>query len=148
MNASQHPHTGRVLIALGIIGFIAGIVPFTTNALRILVAPDLWHGVDLAAHGVEAMGLSVEWGLLSSAMGAFLGALLIRAGAAFRRGQPSARLLAWVYVACALTVNGADLVIFAFRARAGPMRTQMLVADGVAVVVPVLLALWLHRTRP
>ena len=148
MNTSRHKIVGWALIAAGVIGVLTGIVPLTTNALRILVDEDLWHVVDLAAHGVEAMGLSVEWGMLSSAMGTCLGAMLLCAGVGWRGGRPWATAVSWAYVFAALAVNGTDMIIFLFRARPGPMRTQMLVFDGIATLFPLLVAGWLIRRRP
>jgi hypothetical protein len=141
--ANRHAVVGRVLLFLGAVGVVTGAVPFTTNALRMLAREDLWNVTDLAAHGVEAMGLSVEWGMLSSAMGTFLGALLLAAGFGHLRGRPWARLVSWVYVAGGLTVNVTDMIIFAFRAKPGAMRSHMLVLDGIALLVPVALAAWL-----
>jgi len=54
--------------------------------------------------------------------------------------------VSWAYVLVGLTVNVTDMIIFAFRARAGVMRTQMLVFDGIALLLPVALGAWLlHR---
>jgi len=131
-----------------VIGLITGIVPFTISAVRIVADDALWGVIDLAAHGVEAMGLTVEWGLLSSAMGTCLGALLVWAGIAWRRGRGPARTITWAYILVALGVNISDMLIFAFRARPGAMRTQMLIFDGVALLIPIALAIWLHKAVP
>jgi len=85
--ASRHPRVGWLLVLAGALGIVTGVIPLTTNAMRILVNENLWNVVDLAAHGVEAMGLSVEWGMLSSAMGACLGVLLLWAGAGWLKGR-------------------------------------------------------------
>jgi len=144
---SRHARVGWVLTILGIVGVITGVIPFTINALRILADENLWGTMDFAAHGVESMGLSVEWGMLSSAMGAYLGALLLWAGRGWRSGSPRAGLASWVYVVSGLAVNVTDMIIFAFRARPGPVRSQMLVFDGIALLIPVLLAIWLIGLR-
>jgi hypothetical protein len=145
--SSRHPGVGWILTILGIVGVITGVVPFTINALRILADENLWGTVDFAAHGVESLGLSVEWGMLSSAMGAYLGVLLLWAGRGWLRGSRRAALVSWVYVLSGLTVNVTDMIIFAFRARPGPMRSRMLVFDGIALLIPILLAAWLIRLR-
>jgi len=145
MNARRHLWMGRILILIGLIGVVTGLVPLTSNGLRILFDDGLWNIVDLASHGVEAMGLSVEWGLLSSAMGTCLGVLLIWAGIRWRRGHEGAVTVTWAYVIVALGVNISDMIIFAFRARPGSMRTQMLIFDGIALLIPILLAVRLRR---
>ena len=147
MAASRHRLVGWLLILAGVVGVISGVIPFTTNGLRILVNEDLWNVVDLAAHGVEAMGLSVEWGMLSSAMGTVLGVLLLWAGVAWVQGRPSAAVVTWAYVLVGLAVNITDMTIFVFRAKHGPMRTQMLALDGIAMLIPWVLAGWLLRQR-
>ena len=54
----------------GGVGLVTGLVPFGVSLLRLL-GFDLGLGPrDWAAHGVEAMGLSVPWAALSSACGA------------------------------------------------------------------------------
>jgi hypothetical protein len=107
--------------------------------------------VDVAAHGVEAMGLSIEWAMLSSAMGLCLGVMMVWAGRGWIRGRGWAGAVSWAYVMAGLAVNGSDLVIFAFRAKAGAMRTGMLAADGAALAIPVVLGVWLvmrEKHRP
>ena len=145
MISQRHRGLGWFLVIIGVIGVLTGAVPLTTNGLRILVDPDLWNVVDLASHGVEAMGLSVEWGFLSSAMGTVLGVVLLWAGVCWLRGYPCARRVTWNYVLVGLTVNVVDMIIFAFRAKHGPMRTQMLFADGIAMLIPIVLGVWLIR---
>ena len=52
------------------------------------------------------------------------------------------------YIIVGLGVNVTDMIIFVFRAAPGRMRTHMLVADGVALAIPVVLAIWLlHRRK-
>ena len=126
---------GTLLVLCGVIGLVAGVVPFAVNALRLLGsglgrAPEDW-----AAHGVEAMGLSTEWALLSSADGAFLGALLLAAGIGWRRGRSWAPLVTLLYAIDGLLVTGVDLAVFAAKARPGPVRASMLVLDGIAFAV-------------
>ncbi|MBN1674777.1 MAG: hypothetical protein JXR37_27275 [Kiritimatiellae bacterium] len=139
---------GTVLILVGVIGVMTGLVPLATNGLRVVANDTLWAVADLSQHGVEAMGLSVEWGMLSSAMGTFLGVLLLWAGFAWHRGRGSARLISWIYVLGGLFVNVTDMLIFAFRAKPGWMRDHMLVFDGIALLIPVLLGAWLWKSRP
>ncbi|MHC4599423.1 MAG: hypothetical protein ACYS47_10495 [Planctomycetota bacterium] len=138
--ALGRPKLGWILIVIGVIGVITGVVPFITNGLRIVVDEDLWNVVDLADHGVEAMGLTVEWGMLSSAMGMFLGFLLLWAGVGWLRAAHWAPTVTVAYVICGLTVNFTDMIIFLFRAKHGAMRTQMLVLDSIAFVIPLTLA--------
>ena len=137
-----------MLLLAGVVGVIGGLVPFTINALRILVSSDLWGSVDFAAHGVEAMGLSVEWGLLSSAIGTFLGVLMVAAGRGFITSRAWARPVAWSYVFGGITVNVTDMVIFAFVAKEGAMRTQMLILDGGALLFPAAVAIALTAFKP
>jgi hypothetical protein len=132
-----------VLIAAGIIGVVTGAVPLTINTVRVVANERAYGMVDLAAHGVEAMGLSREWGMLSSGMGTLLGVLLLCAGAAWLTGKATAPLLSWVYVAAGLTVNAIDMLIFIFRAKPGFMRSEMLLFDSLAAALPVALAAWL-----
>lgn len=143
----RHPVVGWGLIVCGVIGLITGLVPFVLNALRILLDPDQLHRAGLAGHGVEAMGLSVEWGMLSSAMGTCLGALLLWAGIGWRRGRHWARPVTWAYVLVGLGVNITDMLIFIFHATASAMRTHMLYLDGLATCLPVVLMIWLLRSR-
>lgn len=145
MEQPRHRLTGWVLVIIGVAGVLTGLVPFTTNGLRIVAHEELWNVVDLAAHGVEAMGLSVEWGMLSSAMGTVLGVLLLWAGVGWLRGRPWAPTVTWAYVLAALGVNVTDMIVFVFRAKPGPMRSHMLVFDGIALLVPVAAAWCLLR---
>ncbi len=145
--AETRGRLGILLIVFGIIGIVTGVVPLVINGLRIVADEDLWNTVDTAAHGVEAMGLSVEWAMLSSAMGTCLGIFLVWAGRAWRAGMPEARPVTWCYVICGLLVNGTDMAIFVFQTRQGPMRTTMLFFDGIALAIPVVLGVWLMRNR-
>jgi len=150
MNMAQtHRHSlaGWLLVAAGLIGVVTGVVPLAINTLRIAADERLWDLVDFAAHGVEAMGLSIEWGMLSSAMGLCLGIMLIVAGTGWLRGRPWAAPVSWSYCLAGLTVNAADMAIFALRARPGSMRTSMLVMDGIATLLPLLLGVWLMMQR-
>ncbi len=147
VNVRRRPRLGWFLILVGIIGVVSGIVPFTINALRILVDEQLWNMLDFAAHGVESLGLSMEWGLLSSAMGTYLGVLLLLAGTGWLKGRARALPATLAYVSCGLVVNVADMIIFAFRAKPGPVRTQMLVFDAIALLIPIGLGVWLLRRR-
>jgi hypothetical protein len=85
--------------------------------------------------------------MLSSAMGVFLGAMMVWSGTAWRRGRPTARLVTWFYVWCGVAVNATDMCIFIFRAKAGLMRTAMLAFDGIALAIPVALGVWLTAGR-
>ena len=147
VRTTRHPWVGGLLIAAGLLGVVTGLVPLTVNALRIVADEKLWGAVELAAHGVEALGLSLDWALLSSAAGAGLGVLLLCAGLGWRRGVPWAAPVSWAYVVMGLAVNATDLLIFALRARPGPTRTTMLLADGVAVLIPLALAAWMIRQK-
>ena len=145
LNTSRSAAAGWTLIAFGVIGVIFGLVPLGINTLRIVSGHNPLAATDFAAHGVEAMDLSVEWAMLSCAMGTYLGALLLWAGFGWLRGRPWAALVTWMYVACGLAVNVTDMTIFIFAARPGIMRTQMLVLDGIATVIPVAVTAWLIR---
>ncbi|MCU0723371.1 MAG: hypothetical protein MUC63_07130 [Planctomycetes bacterium] len=136
-----------VLVSAGGIGAIAGAVPFAINAARILAGPDPFGAPDFSAHGPEAMGLSTEWAALSSAAGTYLGGLLITAGVGWRRGRPWAAAVTWAYVFGGIAVNATDMLIFAFRARAGSTRAGMLVLDGIALAFPFLVAFFLLRRK-
>lgn len=138
---------GIALVLIGVIGVIAGVIPLVTTGLRIVVNDDLWNVVDLSAHGVKAMGLSVEWGMLSSAMGTCLGIFLLWAGIAWIKGRPEARAVTWCYVICGMLVNLTDMTIFFYRAKPGAMRSHMLVLDGIALAIPVVLGVWLIANR-
>jgi hypothetical protein len=146
--ATRHPRVGWFLIVTGVVGLVAGLVPLTINALRIVGSERLWDHLDLAAHGVETMGLSIEWGMLSSAMGVCLAGFMLCAGVGWLKGRPWAAPVSWAYVLAGLTVNISDMVIFAFRARPGEMRTGMLLCDGAALLIPVLLGVWLINPHP
>ncbi|MBN1673603.1 MAG: hypothetical protein JXR37_21330 [Kiritimatiellae bacterium] len=155
--------TGIILFCIGIIGVVTGFIPFVTNGMRILmgdagdqalenalargrtiplIGEPLFRG-DLAAHGVEAMGLSVEWGMLSSAMGTYLGFLLLVSGRGWMKGRGWAPTVTWLYVVCGLCVNLTDMIVFVFRSAPGRMRSHMLVADGIALLIPIVLMVWL-----
>ena len=102
---------GWLLTAAGAVGVITGIVPLTINTLRIVVDEHLWNLLDFAAHGVESMGLSLEWGMLSSAMGMCLGVLLLCAGRGWRKGYAWAAPVSGAYVLTGLAVNISDMLI-------------------------------------
>ncbi len=139
---------GWALVVAGVIGVIGGVVPFSLNAFRILGGEKTWSSSSLAGHGVEALGLSVEWAMLSSAIGAYLGALLLASGRAWLKGLDAARLLTWIYVAGGVTVNATDLAIFLFHAETGPLRVQMILLDGIALAFPVAVGILLLVYRP
>jgi hypothetical protein len=145
--SSRHPVVGWLLVAAGAVGVITGLVPLTINVLRVAVDERLWNLVDLAAHGVESLGLSLEWAVLSSAMGTCLGVLLLWAGVGWLKGRPWAAAVSGAYVLAGLAVNASDMLIFARLARPGATRTLMLLADGIALMVPVLLGAWLLQMR-
>jgi len=138
---------GRLLIVCGGVGIVTGLVPFAVSMLR-LVGVDFGRTAeDWAAHGVEALGLSLEWAALSSACGAFLGGLLIAAGLGWRRGRPWAPLVSLVYALLGLTVTGTDLAIFAVAAKPGRMRASMLFLDGMAFALAAAVLLGLIAWR-
>lgn len=148
---SRNRWAGGLLIAAGVIGVVTGAVPLAINAARAFFHESTSIRIDLAAHGVEAMGLSVEWALLSCTMGVLLGILLLWAGRAWLRGRATAPLLSWIYVLAGLMVNLVDMLIFLFLARPGAMRSRMLFLDGLATLLPVVVAAWLiarRRTAP
>ncbi len=140
---------GDFLMVCGGVGLVTGVLPFAVSMLR-LAGFDLGLGPrDWAAHGVEAMGLSVAWAALSSACGAFLGGLLLAAGLGWRRRRPWAPLVTLLYALLGILVTGIDLAIFALAARPGGRRTSMLIADGLAFALAagVLAALIIWRSR-
>jgi len=143
-----HPLLGRLLIAAGVLGVVAGVVPLAIITVRVLVGGPFLAEADFLAHGVAALGFSPEWGMLSSAMGACLGVMMIWAGVGWLRARPWARLVSWVYVVCGLMVNIPDMTVFVLLARHGSMRTQMLIYDGIAAAIPVALGVWLWRRSP
>jgi len=147
MAETRHRMGAWILMVAGAVGVVTGAVPFTINTLRTLLKPDLLREMGLAGHGVEAMGLSVEWGMLSSAMGTVLGAMLLWAGWCWLKAKASARVVTWNYVLVGLTVNVTDMLIFAFHARPGPMRTYMLFLDGIATAFPIAVTVWLLLIR-
>jgi len=140
------------LMVCGGVGIVTGLVPFAVSALRLFGCHLGLGPQDWAAHGVEAMGLSLEWAALSSAEGAVLGGLLFAAGLGWRRRRPWAPLVTLVYAANGIVVTGVDLAIFARAARRGSMRTSMLVADGLAFALAAAvllgLAVWWSSHRP
>ncbi|MBM4035664.1 MAG: hypothetical protein FJ291_28320 [Planctomycetes bacterium] len=138
---------GDFLIVCGGVGLVLGVVPFAASLLRLAGFGLGLSRQDWAAHGVEAMGLSLSWAALSSACGAFLGGLLVAAGVGWRRARPWAPLVTLIYALLGMLVTGTDLVIFALAARPGAMRTSMLIADSLAFALAAgtLLALILWR---
>lgn len=147
MATARHPRLGALLIAAGVVGVVTGIVPLVMNLVQPEAGGSLRAAADWAAHGIEGLGLSSEWALLSSAMGTYLGALLLWCGHGWRTGRASASLATWIYVSCGVAVNATDMFIFAFRARVGTARTLMLLADGVALLLPLALGVWLLTER-
>ncbi len=145
--AERHRVVGWVMVVIGVLGVVTGVVPLAINGLRVVGDEHLWGAADVAAHGVEAMGLSIEWAMLSAAMGACLGVLMVWAGVGWIRGRAWAGTVSWTYVLAGVTVNVCDLLIFAFRAKAGAMRNGMLAADSVALVIPLVLGVWLVNGR-
>ena len=140
---------GDFLMVCGGIGIVTGLIPFAVSTLR-LAGFDLGLGPhDWAAHGAQAMGLSVEWAALSSASGTFLGGLLVAAGIGWRRGKPWAPLVTLIYALDGMVVTGVDLTIFALAAMPGRMRASLLFLDGVAFALAFacLAALILRRRR-
>jgi len=140
---------GDLLIVCGGVGLLTGVIPFAVNILRLLGCGFGLGHEDWAAHGVEAMGLSVPWAALSSANGAFLGGLLLTAGIGWRRGRRWAPLVTLIYALLGILVTATDLAIFALAARPGRMRTSMLLADGFAfaLALGVLIGLIAWRRR-
>lgn len=142
---------GDFLMVCGGVGLVLGIVPFAVSLARMAGCDFGLAHEDWAAHGVEAMGLSLPWAALSSVCGAFLGGLLLAAGLGWRRGRPWAPLVTFIYALLGTLVTGTDLAIFALAARPGTMRTLMLVADGLACALAtgtlLALAAWHIRQR-
>jgi len=140
---------GLAFLVAGGLGFVAGLVPFAANLLRVLgcdcdLSPEHW-----AAHGPGAMGLGVEWALLSSADGAFLGGLLLAAGVGWRRGRPWAAPITLAYALGGLVVCGTDLLLFALHATPGRVRSLMLLLDSLAFAfaLATLIGLMVWRNR-
>jgi hypothetical protein len=143
---TRRPKLGWALGVAGVIGVVTGLVPFVGTSLRLVVDENLWKipgTEDLAAHGMESMSLSLEWCMLSSAMGTYLGVLLLLAGFGWVRGRPWALPVSIAYVLGGLAVNFTDLVIFLFRAQSGLMRTLMILFDGIAFLIPLFLGIYL-----
>ncbi len=142
-DAPRDPRLGWLLIVLGAIGIVTGVIPFSAM-------PGLLPGDPQPASSAdrpEGLGLSLEWYILSSALSAYLGCLLIWAGSGWVRGRRWAAMATWVYVSCGVVVNATDLAIFLIAARPSAARTMMLVADGLCLLVPVALAAWLSARR-
>jgi len=142
---------GRLLVAGGAIGFLSGAVPLLVNIVRLLGGSLGRSADDWAAHGVEALGLTVPWAALSSADGTFLGVLLLLAGFGWLRGKDWAPLITLLYGIHGMTITGLDLLIFSTRAEPGRMRDLMLVLDGIAFAAAatafVGVAIWWFRRR-
>jgi len=142
-----HPLLGRLLMAAGVLGVVTGVVPLAIVTIRVVSGRSLLTEADLLAHGVAALGFSPEWGMLSLALGACLGMMMIWAGGGWLKARPWARLVSWVYVICSLMVNIPDLTLFAVLAKSGSIRTQILIGDGLAMLLPAALGVWLVRRR-
>jgi len=137
----RHPRLGWLLVVLGVVGILAVVVPFIAFPGWI---PSSGSETTTRPAGVA---LSLEWYVLSSAMGAYLGVLLIWAGAGWIGGRPWARMATWAYVTCGATVNATDLAIFLVVAAPSATRTLLIVGDGVCLAIPLALACWLIRRR-
>ena len=140
---------GVFLMVCGGVGVVTGLLPFAVSLARLLGHDFGRSAEDWAAHGVEAMGLSLEWAALSSANGAFLGGLLVAAGLGWRRGRAWAPLVTLLYALLGILVTGTDLAIFALAARPGAARASMLFLDGAAfaLAAATLAALIVWRCR-
>ncbi|MFW6159106.1 MAG: hypothetical protein ACOC8E_07100 [Planctomycetota bacterium] len=142
---------GVVLTIAGMVGLVAGLVPLIVNGARMLTRADPFRALvqraGEAGHGVEEMGLHLDWAVLSCALGTYLGALLLIAGIGWIRGRRWASSVTWAYVGCGLTVNITDMFIFYYQARVGPMRSRMLLLDGIALAFAVLVFVWLFGIR-
>jgi len=134
-------------LVCGWIGILAGAIPFAANLVWLTIGPHVAHLPDLARHGPESMGLSVEWALLSSAEGFFLGALLVVSGFGWLRNRSWAATVTLLYGLNGVLVTGCDLVIFAWKARPGTLRTLMMAADGIAFGVACSALAWLVIRR-
>jgi hypothetical protein len=140
---------GLAFLVAGGLGLVAGVVPFAANLPRVL-----GHDFGRPEYGVVAyypwaMGMSVDWALLSSADGAFLGGLLFSAGVGWRRGRPWAPLVTLIYALGGILVCGTDLLLFTLHAKAGCVRSLMLTLDSLAFAVALLtligLTVWWKR---
>ena len=134
------------LMVCGGIGIVLGVLPWAVSVLRLLGCEFGRTPQDWAAHGVEGMGLHVEWAALSSATGAMIGALWVASGLGWRRSRPWAPLVTLLAAINGLVVDGVDLFIFVVAARPGAARSWMLVGDGLAfafsATVLIGLAIW------
>ena len=138
--------TADFLMVCGGVGIVLGVLPLAVSALRLFGCTFGRTPEDWAAHGIEAMGLHLEWALLSSAAGAMIGGLWLASGIGWRRSRPWAPPVTLIAAINGLVVDGVDLVIFAAAAKPGTVRTSMLIADGFAFALAagalVGLAIW------
>ena len=144
---SSHRVLGWLLTAAGVIGVVTGMVPLVVATSLVLAGKTPGADMGIFAHGMAELGLSSEWVMLSSAMGTCLGVMLLVAGAGWLRGRAWAAPVTWMYVLAGFAVNATDTTIFAVLAQPGAVRIRMLVADGVALAIPLCLAAWLVSRR-
>ena len=129
------PRAGRFLILCGVIGLATGLVPLAVNVLRLLGVSGLGRE-DWRPTGSRPWASTCR-GRPSPADGTFLGALLLAAGIGWLRGRSWAPLVTLLYGLHGVLITGLDLLIFVSAARAGSMRTWMLVLDGIACALAV-----------
>ena len=140
---------GMLLVMCGVVGVTTGVVPFLIAGLRLAAVAWAERAADWAAHGMDSLGLSVEWAVLSSACGTMLGVLLLAAGTGWRRGRAWAPVVTLIYAVGGLVVTGVDLAIFIVVSPHGTARTSMLVLESIAfaiaAVVLIALVTWWRR---
>lgn len=145
-SVKQNYFVGMIMFVAGCIGFVAGLVPFCIaliqlwNQTKTLSVCPVFTWID---HGARAMGLSLEWALLSSTAGMILGFFLMWSGIGWMKNYSCARIITYAYIISGISINAVDLIIFFIVAKAGVIRNTMIVLDIFAFFFPVIIAIWL-----
>lgn len=145
-SVKQNYLVGMIMFVVGCIGFIAGLVPFCIALIQLwnhVKTPSVSPVFTLLDHGARAMGLSVEWALLSSTAGMILGFFLMWSGIGWMKNYSWARIVTYAYIISGISINAVDLIIFLIVAKAGVIRNTMIAFDIIAFLFPVIIAIWL-----